>query len=169
MNHVMLDIETLGKNSNSVILSVGAVEFSEIGLGKEFYMNVDPQSCVAAGMQMDVSTIMWWMKQSDAARKTFEAGGSDLADVLHEFKMWFPKGACVWGNGATFDNVIVSNAYNAVKMHRPWGYQNDRCYRTLKALYPGVKALTSIGTAHNALDDAKYQALHAIEIMKVLK
>jgi exodeoxyribonuclease VIII len=169
MKHVSLDIETLGNNSKSVIISLGAVEFDENGLGREFYMNIDPQSCVEAGLVMDTSTVMWWMQQSDAARAVFKTKAERLEDVCHEFKQWFPKDACVWGNGATFDNVIVDSAYRAVNMNKPWKYNADRCYRTLKALYPQIKALSRIGTHHNALDDAKYQALHAIEIMKVIK
>ena len=167
MRSVMLDIETLGNNSKSVIISLGAVEFDENGLGREFYMNVDPKSCILAGLQMDADTVMWWMQQSDAARSIFKNKAEPLEDVLHEFKQWFPKDALVWGNGATFDNVIVDNAYRAANMNKPWKYNADRCYRTLKALYPHIKPIERLGTHHNALDDAKYQALHAIEIMKV--
>lgn len=169
MNNVMLDIETLGNNSRSVIISIGAVEFDDRGLGREFYMVVDPQSCIDVGMVMDADTVMWWMKQSDAARSAFNQKGEPIDDVLQEFKNWFPKDALVWGNGATFDNVIVDNAYRLCKMNKPWKYNADRCYRTLKSLRPDVNALSRLGTHHNALDDAKYQALHAIEIMKVLK
>lgn len=48
MNHVMLDIETLGNQSNSVITSLGAVEFNlETGeTGREFWQNIDVQSCL---------------------------------------------------------------------------------------------------------------------------
>lgn len=170
MKHVMLDIETLGNSSNSAIISIGAVAFDETRIGREFYLNVDPQSCIDAGLKIDVSTIMWWMGQSDAARAVFKSARIfKLEDALMEFSVWFPKDACVWGNGATFDNVIVANAYKAVGMKQPWKYTADRCYRTLKAMYPGVMALKDGGTAHNALDDARYQARHAANILKHIK
>jgi exodeoxyribonuclease VIII len=168
MKNVMVDLETLGNGSNAVIISIGAVEFDETGLGREFYMRVDPQSCVDAGLKMDVSTVMWWMQQSDAARSAFKGPGAVPLDVaLGEFSSWYPRGAALWGNGATFDNVILGNAYKALGGAQPWAYWADRCYRTLKNLYPHVK-LDRNGTYHNALDDAKSQALHAIAILAVL-
>ena len=165
----MLDLETLGNGSRSVIISIGAVEFDpESGaLGREFYVNVDPQSCVSAGLEIDASTVMWWMQQSEAARAVFKQPAGQLFDALQEFSRWFPALAQVWGNGATFDNVILSNAYRAAGLEQPWKFSADRCYRTLKNLMPDVKQ-GSVGTAHNALDDAKYQALHAIKLLQII-
>ena len=165
----MLDLETLGNGSRSVIISIGAVEFDpESGaLGREFYANVDPQSCVSAGLEIDVSTVMWWMKQGDAARAAFDKPGRHLSAALLDFATWFPERAQLWGNGATFDNVIMSNAYRAAGLEQPWNYSADRCYRTLKNLLPEVKQ-GAVGVAHNALDDAKYQALHAIKLLQII-
>lgn len=165
--HVMVDLETLGNNSSSVIISIGAVAFD---LDKNetftdtFYSVIDPQSCVDVGLKMDVSTVMWWMKQSDGARKAFEKTGSPLNEVLLEFANWYPKGAKFWGNGATFDNVILSNAYAACKIKKPWGYTDDSCYRTVKALYPDVK-VERVGVYHNAADDAVTQAKHLVAML----
>ena len=168
MNHVMVDLETLGIGSNAAIISLGAVAFDvDRGLGAEFYMTIDPQSCVDAGLKMDGSTIMWWMHQSDEARSAFKKKGDPLELVLGAFADWYPKAACLWGNGATFDNVILDNAYKALNGKRPWHFTKDRCYRTLKNLRPDVTQ-ERVGTHHNALDDAKFQALHAIKIMKIM-
>lgn len=165
--HVMVDLETLGNNSSSVIISIGAVAFD---LDKNetftdtFYSVIDTQTCVDLGMKMDVGTIMWWMKQSDQARKVFDKEGSDIVTVLHQFTQWYPKGAKFWGNGATFDNVILGNAYTSARMNKPWGYSDDRCYRTVKALYPDVKA-ERVGVHHNAVDDAVTQAKHLVAML----
>jgi len=168
MKNVMVDLETLGNGSNAVIISIGAVEFDKTGLGREFYMRVDPQSCVDAGLKMDVSTVMWWMQQSDAARSAFKGPGAFPLDVaLGEFAAWYPKDACLWGNGATFDNVILGNAYKALSGAQPWAYWADRCYRTLKSLRPDIK-MARAGVHHNALDDAKDQATHAIDILTAM-
>ncbi len=167
MNDVMVDLETLGNGPNSVIVAIGAVKFdlSSGKLGEEFYMVVDPESCVAHGLQMDVSTVLWWMGQSETARTVFsEPNKFPLPGVLHEFAAFISKGDVkVWGNGASFDNVILANAYTKCEIDRPWKFWSDHCYRTVKALYPHVK-LERIGTHHNALDDAKSQALHLIKI-----
>jgi exodeoxyribonuclease VIII len=120
---------------------------------------------------MDASTVMWWMKQSDAARKTFNEPGCTLIDALFQFSEWVTTETSdpeIWGNGATFDNVILSNAYEALGLERPWKYWADRCYRTMKAKYPQI-VVEKIGTAHNALDDAKSQALHMSRILAHIK
>jgi exodeoxyribonuclease VIII len=169
MSEVMVDLETLGNGSNAVIISIGACAFDPASgrIESEFYTNVDPQSCVDAGLKMDVSTVMWWMKQSDEARAAFLRPNVPLPLALDMFKGWYPQGAALWGNGATFDNVILSNAYTLVGVNRPWHYTKDRCYRTLKALRPDIKQ-DKVGVAHNALDDAKYQALHASKLLRAM-
>jgi len=162
--NLMVDLETLGNGSNAVILSLGVARFDKYGIKDSVYLRIDEQSCVNAGLRMDVSTVLWWMKQSDAARAAFDQPGIQLADALEKFSEWVPEGACVWGNGATFDNVILSNAYRAVGMRQPWDFWNDRCYRTVKNLYPEVEAPEFTGAKHNALDDAVHQAKHLILI-----
>lgn len=69
--HLMLDIETMGNESFSSIVSIGALEFDiETGkTGKEFYVNVDLQSCMDLGLIVNASTIMWWLNQNEQARK----------------------------------------------------------------------------------------------------
>jgi hypothetical protein len=169
MADVMVDLETLGNGSTAAIISIGAVAFdAESGkIESEFYVNVDPQSCVDAGLKMDVSTVMWWMKQSDEARDAFNKPAVPLELALDMFKAWYPQSAALWGNGATFDNVILSNAYTLTGINRPWNFTKDRCYRTLKALRPDIKQ-EKVGVAHNALDDAKFQALHACKLLRAM-
>ena len=166
--NVMLDLETLGNGSQSVIISIGAVEFDKHELYREFYAVIDPESCVKAGLKMDTSTVMWWMKQSDQARAAFNEKGVSLSTALSDFMDWLDDKALVWGNGATFDNVILDNAYRATGLAKPWKYNADRCYRTLKALYPQVPLGARSGTYHNALDDARHQAIHASKILNLI-
>lgn len=170
-NHVMLDLETMGQGSDAAIIAIGATTFGPDGIttAKSFYETISLQSSVDAGLKMDASTVMWWMKQSDAARGEFKREGTPLGDTLLTFSNWFTthtaEDAKVWGNGATFDNVIISNAYRAVGLPRPWKYYNDACYRTLKGLLPHVEAVKLVGTAHNALDDARHQAVHCAKLL----
>lgn len=49
-----------------------------------------------------------------------------------------------------------------------WEFWNNRCFRTLKGMAPHIKTERQ-GTYHNALDDAKTQALHAIKVLQHLK
>lgn len=70
----------------------------------------------------------------------------------------------VWGNGADFDNVILGSAYRRLGKSIPWAFYNSRCYRTVKSLQPGCR-IERAGTHHNALDDAKSQALHLMRLL----
>ena len=111
MNYIMLDLGTLGTNSNAVIISISAVSFNEQVTDK-FYEIISLASVVNAGLEMDASTVMWWMKQGDEARAQFNSTKAiSLEEGLIKFSQWIGKDAKVWANGAAFDNLILSNAY----------------------------------------------------------
>ena len=171
--NIMLDLETLGKEPKSVIVSIGAVEFSETEVSEnKFYINIDPEDCQSYGLKINASTFLWWMGQSEAARLAIT--GSEkvkLKEALISFSSWLLEGhnhsleddVIVWGNGADFDNTILSSSYSETGLEQPWSFRNNRCYRTIKNLSPDIKIETS-GTRHNALDDAVSQAHHLIKI-----
>lgn len=171
MKHVMVDLETMGTVPGCTMLSIGAVYFDENGLGEEFYTVVSRSDCEAQGLRESKSTQDWWAKQSAAARKVIDEAEADeaptLAAALNSFTAFIKKdtNVKVWGNGADFDNPILACGYDAVGLKQAWISWNGRCYRTLKNIAPGPK-LERVGTYHNALDDAKSQALHAIQLFK---
>ena len=170
IKNIMLDLETMGKGSNAAIIAIGAVRFDDDGIVSNFYEVVDLQSSVDCGMTIDASTVMWWLKQSDSARSAITDANNvlSLTVALRRFSAWMGDDAVVWGNGSDFDNVILSNAYKCCDLKQPWKYHNNRCYRTLKNLYPDI-TLDRQGVHHHALDDASYQALHLIKILKAYK
>jgi DNA polymerase III epsilon subunit-like protein len=172
-NDIMLDIETMGTDSFSSIISIGALEFDiETGdTGKEFYVNIDLQSCIDSGLTISAGTVMWWLQQNEQARK-------DLVDrkVVHiktallMFDAFCDKKHNVWGNSARFDCGLLQNAYNKVALPIPWNYWNERCVRTLVSLKPEIKkSYIFKGTAHNALHDCYHQVGYCSEIWKQLK
>lgn len=173
MEHVMVDLETLGRRAGCSILSIGAVAFHPLhGLGPELYVIVDRASCSASGLHEDPDTLAWWAKQSEDAQRVLtqaSAGGELLAEALAQLTAYLEqfghKRVKVWGNGSDFDNSILTACYAAVGENIPWEFWNNRCYRTLKSLKPQVK-MQRQGTYHNALDDAKSQALHAIQLLR---
>ena len=168
--HFMVDLETLGNGSNAMIVAIGACSLLAPADGPTFYQVVDP---VLSDGDIDASTVKWWMGQSDEARKALLVQDSvPLKVALDNFKWFLDNSAvyeerrCIWGNGATFDNVILANAYKRYGMPQPWKFWNDRCYRTLKNLHPDIALPTRTGTHHNALDDAVTQAQHARMILE---
>jgi len=170
MNDIMLDLETMGNGPSAAIIAIGAVEFNTEAqiIGESFYINIDLASAVDEGGIMDASTVLWWMQQSEEAREPFKVGGVGIDLALSLFAQWMaersvPDNVKMWGNGAAFDNVILATAYQRLGMPPPWRYWNDRCYRTVKSIYPTIK-MERTGTHHNAVDDAKSQAQHLIQI-----
>ena len=162
---IMIDLETLGQTPGSVIVSLGAVSFGGGQILGEFYERVDAESGVAAGLTLDPATVLWWMKQSEESRRELLQPGGKLSEVLLRFAYWvMDDDAEIWGNGASFDNVLLASAYDAVRLPQPWKYYNDRCYRTVKNLHPKI-TLAQTGVHHNALDDARSQALHLMEML----
>ena len=171
--NLMVDLETMGKSSSAAIIAIGAVQFDPIEgtLGKEFYATIDLESSMASGGLADASTILWWMRQGDAARSEFAREGRELLPVLREFANFIDvlrsngHDVGIWGNGAAFDNVILANAYANAHLPLPWKHWEDRCYRTVAALHPDIPR-PRFGVHHNALDDAKTQAHHLMQILK---
>lgn len=165
-NEIMLDLETMGTGPDAAIIAIGAVRFDiSQGVTDTFYTVVDLADSVRSGLRMEPATVLWWMQQSDAARAQFQQKGLTLGDALDKFSAWVGDRAKVWGNGAAFDNVVLATAYAKTGRAAPWRFWDDRCYRTLKSLHPGVK-LQRVGEHHNALDDARSQAEHLIEIFR---
>ena len=164
--HIMIDLETMGTRPDAPIVAIGAVAFDANGITREFYANVDLGSAVNSGAKIDANTVMWWMQQDDDARAAL-VGKEDqysLVGALVEFSKWmYLRDAGVWGNGATFDNVILREAYLRAAVPCPWPFWDDKCYRTVKGIYPDVP-LDRSGTHHNALHDARTQAEHLIAI-----
>ena len=165
--HIMIDLETMGTRPDAPIIAIGAVAFNDIHAGRGFYCNIDLKSAVDGGGVIEPSTVMWWMMQSEGARGALQANPMPLTEALIEFEEWLKVFEIygVWGNGAAFDNVILSETYTRAGLKRPWPFWKDKCYRTIKDAYPDV-TLERTGTHHNALDDARTQAEHLVAINK---
>lgn len=164
----MVDIETMGTGVNSSILSIAAVKFDlDTGFtGDEFYVKIDLQSCLDKGLEMNANTVVWWMRQSEEARKElFQDKGGNLLPALVDFKKVFNEKSLVWGNSARFDLGVLENAFNKCEMDIPWRFYNERDVRTLVSFRPEIKREAVFeGVPHNALDDCKHQIKYCSEI-----
>lgn len=167
---VMIDLETLGTSAGCSIISIGAVTFN-CQIESEFYTSVSRSSCKEYGLFEDEKTIKWWESQSNDARKVFDEDQVPLDLAMENFSNWILSlgdDVRVWGNGADFDNAMLQFIFRAIGKDVPWVFWNNRCYRTLKSLRPDIE-FVRFGTYHNALDDAKSQAIHADKILNLVK
>ncbi|EFB1659120.1 exonuclease [Escherichia coli] len=168
--HLMIDLETMGTNTNAPIVVIGAVFFDpQTGeIGPVFYIVVSLTDAMNTGAVPDGGTIEWWLKQSSEARAAILTDQVKLRDALSRFREFIneysdEKFVQVWGNGATFDNAILRTSYERLDIPCPWRYHNDRDVRTIVELGKTIDfdARTVIpfeGVRHNALDDARHQA-----------
>ncbi|HZV85891.1 MAG TPA: 3'-5' exonuclease [Brevundimonas sp.] len=174
MRDVMVDIETLGTRPGSAILSIGAVAFDpDTGtLGAEHYGVVSLASSLAFGATVDAETVAWWGRQTPEAQRVLFEALSPNADSLHVGLSGLTAflrsvgdvaGLRIWGNGSDFDNVLLSAAYQQAGTVAPWAFWNNRCFRTAKNMFRGFEPSRE-GEHHNALDDARHQARHALAI-----
>jgi hypothetical protein len=168
MNDVMVDIETLNTAANSIVLSVAAVRFDRSKLdvfGETFHEHISIDSNIKYGRTFSESTVLWWFEQSLEARTAISrASRIPLEEAVLRLSKFIKRDDRIWGNGAAFDNAILSSMFKDVGIERPWLFRNDMCYRTLKELYPNVQKPEFIGVAHDALADAYYQAAHTQRI-----
>ncbi|MBU0808735.1 MAG: 3'-5' exoribonuclease [Gammaproteobacteria bacterium] len=174
--HYVLDLETMGKGPRSAIVAIGCVRIENLKITGEFYHRVPLRSSMECGLQVDASTIQWWLEQEEAAR--VEITGGSATELPHALG-WLAafmgvnddqppsKNALLWGNGSSFDNVIVGNAFDACNIQRPWMFWNDRDLRTLLALYPEAKVIPFEGTKHHALHDAQHEARQLIAALQI--
>ena len=167
---IMLDLETLGTDPGCVILSIGAVRFDSDGpTDDEFYKEISLASCTDAGLEIDVGTLEWWLGQESQAREVL-TGGDRLDEVLYRFSDWFqsPDADEIWAFSPSFDCAILEAAYEAVDYRVPWSYRDERCARTLAALPGAVRTDRGDETAHDALDDARWQARNVSATLRTI-
>ncbi|MBV2229748.1 exonuclease, partial [Escherichia coli] len=176
-DHLMIDLETMGKNPDAPIISIGAIFFDpQTGdMGPEFSKTIDLET---AGGVIDRGTIKRWLKQSREAQSAIMTDEIPLDDALLQLREFIDENSGeffvqVWGNGANFDNTILRRSYERQGIPCPWRYYNDRDVRTIVELGKAIDfdARTAIpfeGERHNALDDARYQAKYVSAIWQKL-
>lgn len=169
-NQIMLDLETLGTEVGSIITTIGAVKFNGKEIVDSFYTKICIEDSQKNGFGTDAITFLFWMDQEDAARKEIidcveKKGAKKVNEALELFSNWMGEDLPVWGNGVLFDNALLSEYYSNQGLKKPWSYRNDRCYRTVKNMFPEIKAEPFVGIKHNALDDAASQTHHLIKIL----
>lgn len=191
-NHVMLDIETLGQGSNAVITSIAAVQFNPYTgeRGSELVKDINLESSVQNGLNIEPGTLIWWLKQSEKAQKglikscengvSLTVGLRSLSSLFQQIVNSLPTytidNIYVWGRGPRFDMGILTNAYNKIGLPVPWNFRNELCVRTAEFFIPDIKKDTpkvdAIGHGsnsngeHNPLKDCYYQIAYVSQTYK---
>lgn len=178
---IMVDLETMDNVMTSSIVAIGAVECDLITglIGSTYYRVVDLNDAPGT---IDADTLYWWLEQSDSARRALTIQGKEShREMCLSFTKWVNSLEThndklrLWGNGASFDNSILQQAFRYQGLDFPLKFWNDRDMRTIVGFYP--RQLQEIwrrthlrtGTHHNALADAKHQIRYCSDILKELE
>ena len=151
--HGMIDLETLGVEPDSVIITVGAIKFDP-------YSDTEEQS-EQLGRTIDDNTMEWWTKQPQNIQD--EAFGEhkdrvnmdQLTKALNKFCVGVDQ---LWCQGPLFDYAILQNLYKNVKKPCPWNFWQIRDSRTVFSMMPSDPRKAIQEEMHNALADCYYQA-----------
>lgn len=183
MNHqefkptdIMIDLETFGLRPKGLIVSIGAVAFDSRGervaFGSkdfEFQQALSVEALeaerLAGRFEIHAGTEAWWAKQAGFAKLWGEMMSSplDTRGLLKSFSDWIEplaqSGAQVWGNAPSFDLVLLEHAFQQEGMPFPVPFRAEQDFRTLMGLIHGKKPLPPADLSHDALFDAKFQAV----------
>lgn len=174
-DHLMLDLETLGVSNNARIVTIGACRFDPLGGEPSTLFNWMVEDRLGV---MDAGTVAWWMKQSEAARKTVQAALSSddpeskplvvieaLCSLFSAFTdvdgVEYPQVQYLWSNGPTFDETILRGFFERYGQASrfPVSFRGSRCFRTAVNLAGlSYQEMVKPEIAHDALSDAIAQA-----------
>lgn len=167
LRDLMIDIETMGTDTDAAIISIGAVRFDlETGdVGAFAHEPVNLHTSVDVGMKIDPGTVLWWLRQSREAQDSWNVdspkslvSGLSVLSTLAKMEGGVYQ---VWANAPTFDCAILRTAFTKTGITVPWKYYSERCVRTLIGLASEVgfdkQSVKRQGTAHSALDDCYHQ------------
>lgn len=171
---IMVDIETLGTESDSTIFQIAAIAF-DIDTGEHIStFNQIADIAKNSFMRVDGSTIKWWLNTNkELLHDLLNKGYGSSDSLLESFHNWLSsvaddmKNVYLWGNGILFDNKMIQHQFEDLGLKYPIYYKNDRDVRTIVELASKklgideqeLKARFNDETLveHNALDDVKYQ------------
>jgi exodeoxyribonuclease VIII len=169
--------------NRALLVSIGAVFFDPAtgNTGPEFYEVISLESSMACGGVPDASTIIFWLKASSEARSEIVMDSAiTLSDALQQLDDFITANASngkdsvqVWGNGATYDNVLLAESFDRAGIPCPWKFWNNRDVRTIVELgkavgYTPRYEIPFVGEPHKAISDAHHQVKYVSAIWQRL-
>ena len=161
----MIDLETLGVEPDSVVMTLGAIKFDPFSNSEPhtpLYLRGDvEEQSEQYGRSIDNNTLTWWSKQSQSVQD--EAFGENqervlVKEMLRQLNKWCVGLDYIWCQGPTFDFVILQDLYKNAQKPTPWNYWQIRDSRTLFSMMPSDPRKDIQEELHNALADCYYQA-----------
>jgi len=180
----IFDVETLGKRSNSVILSMAAIHFDPDTKPSPEQLREDVffakfsviEQVKKYGREMNQPTMDWWKKQCDNVRTaSFVPSEVDCSfvDGYESMRKWAASKndtkCWVWARG-NLDQLVMDDIEEQLELEPIWPYARWRDVRTavdflynttngyVDVNYPGFNSKNDI-TKHNPIDDCVLDAM----------
>jgi hypothetical protein len=141
----IFDVETLGVESTSVVLSAALIHFDpekqptyQDLLDSALFVKFDSKDQIQRLKRIiDKDTLEWWSKQHEYTRKvSFDVDEHDVSaeagiKLLHEYMKKFPKahGQTMWARGS-LDQLVIDSLCKKVDMEPITNYNMWRDVRT---------------------------------------
>jgi len=166
--HFMLDIETLGQDTNAVVLSAAVLAFNPVNQnvtgGITFLFDPEDQK----QRTIDFDTVSWWVKQSPEAsshwlskeRPSTPTSLLELNRRVEALKLLTTRGAQDvrwWAKSPSFDKALMESLYRDFGLTPPWGFRDWRDVRTVSEFLKDKSPIRP-EIPHDPLSDAEAQA-----------
>jgi len=160
---LMIDLETLGTSGTPAIAQIGACYFDRDtgAIYKSFKVNIDMETMPKLGFDIDIATVLWWMKQPIEARELvfFNNDKVEPVEAFRQFCCFAKEAKNVWSH-ASFDFPKLEGAFTLLGLNFPFHFRTARDMRTAidsARMSKDEAASFSYGTYHDALDDCRRQ------------
>lgn len=166
--HVMIDFETLATTPDAQVLTLGICIFdkNDIIESHEFVFNQDQNR------KIDFNTLAWWSNQIgfgkilEKINNQKDSVNMTLMQIKDTLRFMQDTNYYIWSNGADFDLPILKHLFDQYTIKLPYKYSNQRCFRTLKSLFPRILDGLVNDYKHDAKSDAEYQAKAVMNYLK---
>lgn len=180
----MLDIETMGNTTNSIILQVAMVKFNRYTgeIIDKMQVRISGKEQEDLGLIYTDSTIEWWNKTNpEKFNKLLTEDVSSVEEALDMISSFIyvdpiHKGHDKENNSdriwchATFDIPILGFLYQVAGRPTPWSYVTVRDIRTLVDLSEIDLTQYNWDTekTHNAFDDCLFQIKYCVDAINMI-
>jgi hypothetical protein len=181
----IFDVETLGKESNSVMLSMAAIYFDpetkpsyEDLYNSAFFVKFDAEDQVRRlSRKIGRTTLQWWSKQCDIVKakslnpnKALDVKFEDGYEAMRKWAESKKDDQCyVWARG-NLDQLVLDSFEEQLEIKPIWPFNRWRDVRTAIDIlynttngycpvnYKGFSAESKV-IKHNPVDDCAYDAM----------
>ena len=186
---LMLDIETLGTDSNAIVIQVAAKSFKLFpdASDEDFKLNIHLSvfGNLLLGRMADYDTVQWWNnpERAKVLQSLIDADKTVSVDAREGLKDIYRQltGICrkyqtyIWCRGYDFDLNILDHAMrDAVtsvddKYRTPWDFWRKRCVRTILEVHGIVgNDVEKQDNPHDAMIDCMTQIDQVLGVKNLL-